>query len=125
MTNGIQTERNSGKSYLQQFDQTQENFQLCVSSIKQVRFVYAHDAVEKQEGNQQFINRNNMKERIVRAVAGTFVLLSISLAYFVNVYWLGLALFVGLNLLQSSFTRFCPLEKILERAGVGEEKTCC
>jgi hypothetical protein len=66
-----------------------------------------------------------MKERIVRAVAGTFVLLSISLAYFVNVYWLGLALFVGLNLLQSSFTRFCPLEKILERAGVGEEKTCC
>jgi hypothetical protein len=66
-----------------------------------------------------------MKERIVRAVAGTFVLLSISLAYFVNVYWLDLALFVGLNLLQSSFTRFCPLEKILERAGVGEEKTCC
>jgi hypothetical protein len=48
MTNRIQTERNSGKSYLQQFDQTQENFQLCVSSIKQVRFVCVQGAVEKQ-----------------------------------------------------------------------------
>ena len=66
-----------------------------------------------------------MKERIIRAVAGTFVLLSVTLAYFVHFYWLGLAAFVGLNLLQSSFTRFCPLEKILERAGVSKEKTCC
>lgn len=59
-----------------------------------------------------------MKERIIRAVAGTLVLVSIALAYFVNIYWLGLAAFVGLNLLQSSFSRFCPLEKILEKAGV-------
>lgn len=59
-----------------------------------------------------------MRERIVRAVAGTFVLISITLAYFVNINWLGLALFVGLNLVQSSFTRFCPLEKILNAAGV-------
>ena len=59
-----------------------------------------------------------MKERIIRAVAGTLVLVSITLAYFVNIYWLGLAAFVGLNLLQSSFSRFCPLEKILEKAGV-------
>lgn len=59
-----------------------------------------------------------MRESIVRAVAGTIVLISISLAYFVNVYWLGLAAFVGLNLLQSSFTHFCPLEKILDKAGV-------
>lgn len=59
-----------------------------------------------------------MKERIVRAVAGTMVLVSLVLAYFVNVYWLGLAVFVGLNLLQSSFTRFCPLEKILDKLGV-------
>lgn len=58
-----------------------------------------------------------MKERIIRAVAGTFVLISITLAYFISIYWLGLAVFVGLNLVQSSFTRFCPLEKILERAG--------
>jgi hypothetical protein len=59
-----------------------------------------------------------MKERIVRAVAGSMVILSVALASFVHIYWLGLALFVGLNLLQSSFTRFCPLEIILDKAGV-------
>jgi hypothetical protein len=61
-----------------------------------------------------------MKERIVRAVAGTFVLTSISLAYFVNLNWLWLGVFVGVNLLQSSFTKFCPLEKILGAMGVKE-----
>jgi hypothetical protein len=59
-----------------------------------------------------------MKERIVRAVAGTLVLVSITLAFLVNPYWLGIAAFVGINLLQSSLTRFCPLEKILDKAGV-------
>lgn len=59
-----------------------------------------------------------MKERIVRAVAGTLVLASLLLSWLVNPYWLLLAAFVGLNLLQSSITRFCPLEKILEWAGV-------
>lgn len=54
-----------------------------------------------------------MKERIVRAVAGTFVLTSIALAYYVNLNWMWLGVFVGVNLLQSSFTKFCPLEKIL------------
>jgi hypothetical protein len=54
-----------------------------------------------------------MKERIVRAVAGTFVLTSIGLAYFINMNWIWLGVFVGVNLLQSSFTKFCPLEKIL------------
>lgn len=65
-----------------------------------------------------------MRERIVRAVAGVFVLLSITLAYFLNIYWLALAAFVGLNLLQSSFTRFCPLEFILDKAGVEKSKNC-
>lgn len=59
-----------------------------------------------------------MRERVVRAVAGTFVLTSITLAYFVNINWLLLAAFVGLNLLQSSFTKFCPLEIILKKTGV-------
>lgn len=54
-----------------------------------------------------------MKERIVRAVAGTFVLTSILLAYFIDINWFWLGVFVGVNLLQSSFTKFCPLEKIL------------
>ncbi|MET3500758.1 hypothetical protein FHW88_005581 [Mucilaginibacter sp. SG538B] len=59
-----------------------------------------------------------MKERIVRAVAGTIVLTSIVLAYTVNINWLWLGVFVGVNLLQSAFTRFCPLELILKAAGV-------
>ena len=63
-----------------------------------------------------------MKERIVRAVAGSFVLISITLAYFVHINWLALAAFVGLNLLQSSFTKFCPLELILDKMGVGAKK---
>ncbi len=61
-----------------------------------------------------------MRERIVRAVAGSLVVISISLAWFVNINWLFLGAFVGLNLLQSSFTRFCPLELILKKAGVKE-----
>ncbi|WP_276372643.1 DUF2892 domain-containing protein [Chryseolinea sp. H1M3-3] len=66
-----------------------------------------------------------MRERIVRAVAGSMVLISITLAYFVSIYWLGLTAFVGLNLLQSSFTQICPLEKILDKVGVeGGGKTC-
>jgi hypothetical protein len=59
-----------------------------------------------------------MRERIVRAVAGTIVVTSIALAYFVDIHWLGLTAFVGINLFQSSFTKFCPLEKILDAVGV-------
>ena len=64
-----------------------------------------------------------MKERIVRAVAGTFVLTSILLAHLVNINWLWLAVFVGVNLLQSSFTKFCPLELILDFMGVKNKRT--
>ena len=63
-----------------------------------------------------------MKERIVRAVAGTFVLTSIALAYFVNINWIWLGVFVGANLLQSSFTKFCPLEMILDATGVKDTR---
>jgi len=59
-----------------------------------------------------------MKERIVRAVAGTMVLISIALGYAVNINWLWLGVFVGVNLFQSAFTRFCPLELILKAIGV-------
>lgn len=59
-----------------------------------------------------------MKERIVRAVAGAMVLTSITLAYTININWLWLGVFVGVNLLQSAFTKFCPLELILKAAGV-------
>ena len=67
---------------------------------------------------QQQFKTKKMRERIVRAVAGTFVLASILLTYYVNPNWLFLGVFVGLNLLQSSFTKFCPLEKILDTAGI-------
>ena len=67
-----------------------------------------------------------MRERIVRAVAGSMTLISITLAYFIHINWLLLAVFVGLNLLQSSFTKFCPLEIILDKFGVEKsEKDCC
>lgn len=65
-----------------------------------------------------------MGERIVRAVAGTIVLVSIALAMYVSIKWLWLGVFVGVNLLQSSFTKFCPLEKILDAAGVEKGKSC-
>ncbi|NCA69254.1 MAG: DUF2892 domain-containing protein [Sphingobacteriia bacterium] len=56
-------------------------------------------------------------ERIVLAVAGTFIILSALLAAFHSLYWLWFTGFVGLNLLQSAFTGFCPLALILKKMG--------
>ncbi len=63
-------------------------------------------------------------ERIVRIVAGLFVLLSLSLGVegsplFHSPNWLWFTAFVGANLFQSGFTQFCPLEMILKKLGVG------
>ncbi len=58
------------------------------------------------------------KEDIIRLVAGTFITTGTLLAYFVSINWLLLPLFVGLNLFQSSITKFCPLEHFLEKMGV-------
>ncbi len=57
-------------------------------------------------------------DRAVMAFAGTVVIVSLALARFVSPWWLLLTLFVGLNLLQASFTGFCPLALILRRVGV-------
>jgi hypothetical protein len=57
-------------------------------------------------------------ERIVRIFAGAVILASLALGVFVHPYWFWLTAFVGANLLQSGFTRFCPLEMILRRLGV-------
>ena len=57
-------------------------------------------------------------DRAVLALAGTMVLLSVLLTAFVSTWWLLLATFVGLNLLQSSFTRFCPAALIFARLGL-------
>ena len=58
-------------------------------------------------------------ERIIRRFAGTFILISLALAHYHHSNWLWFAAFVGFNLLQSSFTNFCPLELILRKIGVG------
>lgn len=57
-------------------------------------------------------------DRFVLAFAGTMVLASLALAHFVNPLWLLLAAFVGLNMLQASFTGFCPLASVLRKLGV-------
>ena len=57
-------------------------------------------------------------DRVVLGFAGSVVLASVVLAFFVSSWWLLLALFVGANLLQSSVTGFCPLAKILGKFGV-------
>lgn len=57
-------------------------------------------------------------DRAVFAFAGAMILLSLALAHFVHPYWLGLTAFVGLNLLQSAFTGFCPLAIVLKKLGL-------
>jgi len=71
-------------------------------------------------------------ERVIRIMAGFFVLLSLALGYhgspiFVSEWFLAFTAFVGLNLLQSGFTGFCPPEKLLQKLGVkkGSGGGCC
>jgi hypothetical protein len=59
-----------------------------------------------------------MRERIIRAVAGTFILVSAILAIYVNIHWIWFTVFVGVNLLQSSITKWCLMEDILKKLGV-------
>jgi hypothetical protein len=59
-------------------------------------------------------------EQYIRAIAGSFVLLSLLLGYLYSPYWHLFTAFVGLNLLQSAFTRWCLMEKILAKLGVPE-----
>jgi len=59
-----------------------------------------------------------MVNRIVHAVAGTFILTSLLLAIYVNINWLWFTAFVGANLLQSSFTNWCLMSTILRRVGL-------
>ena len=57
-------------------------------------------------------------DRIVFAVAGSFILASLLLAHFHSENWLWFTAFVGANLLQSAFTGFCPMAMILKKLGV-------
>jgi len=65
-----------------------------------------------------------MIERILRGAAGVFILLSLLLALFVDAKWLFFTAFVGINLLQSAFTNWCPMMAILRKLGIGD-KQCC
>lgn len=57
-------------------------------------------------------------DRVLRGIAGAFVLVSVALGYYVHPYWYAFTAFVGLNLLQSSFTNWCPMMAILRKAGL-------
>lgn len=56
--------------------------------------------------------------RWLRMIAGFFVLLSLALGYFVSPWWYLFTAFVGLNLLQSAFTNWCPMMTFLRKLGV-------
>jgi hypothetical protein len=60
-------------------------------------------------------------ERWIRAIAGSFILISVGLGYFVHKYWFLFTAFVGLNLLQSAFTKWCLMEDILNRLGLAKK----
>jgi hypothetical protein len=57
-------------------------------------------------------------ERAVRLVAGLIILLSLALAHFFSLNWLWLTAFVGLNLMQSAFTNWCPAMSIFRAMGI-------
>ncbi|RPJ56295.1 MAG: DUF2892 domain-containing protein [Acidobacteria bacterium] len=57
-------------------------------------------------------------ERLLRLIAGFFVVLSLALGYWVNSYWYLFTAFVGLNLFQSAFTNWCPMMTFLKKLGV-------
>ena len=62
-------------------------------------------------------------ERLLRGIAGIFVLVSVLMAHYHSQYWLFFTGFVGLNLLQSAFTNWCLMMTILKKLGV-ESKAC-
>ena len=63
-------------------------------------------------------------ERMVRIIAGFFIMLSLALAHvsgsadMTRLSWLWFTAFVGFNLFQSGFTRFCPMDMMLKKAGI-------
>ncbi|MBU3024102.1 DUF2892 domain-containing protein [Zobellia galactanivorans] len=60
-----------------------------------------------------------------RVIVGTMVLLSVALAVYVNINWLWFTVFIGVNLIQSAFTKWCLLETILVKLGIKKEGKGC
>lgn len=66
-----------------------------------------------------------MLNRYIRIIAGTFVLISLLLAIYVNINWLWFTAFVAVNLIQSGFTKWCLMEDILRKIGVKDKDSGC
>jgi hypothetical protein len=65
-------------------------------------------------------------EKVVRVLAGTMILISVALVHYVSPWWLLLTIFVGVNLIQSAITGFCPPTIIMRKMGWAKEgKPCC
>jgi len=63
-------------------------------------------------------------DKYVRLFAGLMILLSLALTHYVHPYWVGLTIFIGINLAQSGLTNLCPLATILKKMGVSEGGSC-
>ncbi|MDV7138370.1 DUF2892 domain-containing protein [Maribacter sp. TH_r10] len=59
-----------------------------------------------------------MLNKYFRVIVGSFILLSVVLAVYVNINWLWFTVFIGVNMIQSAFTKWCLLESILLKLGV-------
>jgi hypothetical protein len=64
-------------------------------------------------------------ERAIRCLAGTMILISLTLAWLVHPWFLGFTAFIGVNLIQSSFTGFCPPEWLFRRMGLKDGGSAC
>jgi len=62
-------------------------------------------------------------EQVIRAIAGTFVMVSVALGWFVSPYWFLFTAFVGANLFQSAFTKWCLMEDILKKTVFAKRRT--
>lgn len=74
-----------------------------------------------KQGREKTVN----VDRAVLALAGSFVLLSVALGWYVSPYWLLLTLFVGANMLQAAFTGFCPAAIIFRKLGLRPGAAFC
>jgi hypothetical protein len=63
-------------------------------------------------------------DEALRAIAGVFVLASVALGWFVSPYWFLFTAFVGANLFQSAFTKWCPMMAILRKLGLSQSRPC-
>ncbi|WP_291869126.1 DUF2892 domain-containing protein [Maribacter sp.] len=66
-----------------------------------------------------------MLNKYFRVIVGSFILLSVVLSVYVNQNWMWFTVFIGVNLIQSAFTKWCLLETILVKLGVKKEGGSC